>query len=121
MEEKGEMKRVILSLNFFVHILFFDNHLEKFIESLDSGTVARVIRIIELLEKFGNQLELPHSRSLGKGLFELRIRGKQEVRIFYIFYQNEIVLLHGFLKKTQQISKREIISVLKKKKYVDGI
>lgn len=52
---------------------------------------------------------MPHTKMLGGGLMELRVRGKQEVRIFYIFIVNkQIYLLHGFLKKTQAISKKEL-------------
>lgn len=41
---------------------------EKFIASLGKIEIAKILRTIDLLEKFGSQLELPHSESLGKGL-----------------------------------------------------
>ena len=44
---------------------------EGFIITLDKLTIAKILRVIDLLEKFGNQLQLPHSKPLGKGLFEL--------------------------------------------------
>lgn len=80
---------------------------EKFIRELDAPTVAKALRTIDLLEKFGSDLRLPHSRPVGKGLFELRIRGQQEVRILYVFHGNAAVLLHGFMKKSAQTPRKE--------------
>ncbi|MBT3864973.1 type II toxin-antitoxin system RelE/ParE family toxin [Candidatus Peregrinibacteria bacterium] len=52
---------------------------------------------------------MPHSKKIDDKLFELRIRGKKEVRIIYCFYRNTIILLHAFVKKTQKIPKRSIL------------
>lgn len=53
-----------------------------------------------------------HSKSLGGGLFELRIRSR---RILYCFRPRSIiVLLHGFTKKTQKAPQREIDIALKR-------
>ena len=84
------------------------NEVEKFITSLRKEEIAKVLRIIDLLEKFGSQLEMPHSKSLGKDLFELRIRGKKEIRIFYTFHKDLIYLLHAIIKKSHKIPKREL-------------
>jgi len=102
-----------------MQILFFDNKLEKFIQGLDPVTTARVIRTIELLEKFGHKLGLPHSRSLNKGLFELRVRGKKEIRIIYVFQKDSVVLLHGLIKKSNNIPKKDIDTTIQKKKQLD--
>jgi len=81
---------------------------ELFISSLEKSTIAKVLRTIDLLEKFGNQLQLPHSKPIGNGLFELRIRSHQEIRLLYIYHKNKAILLHGFIKKSRQIPKKEI-------------
>ena len=91
-----------------------DNSVEKFIASLEKATIAKVLRTIDLLEKFGHQLGLPHSKKIRGNIFELRIRGQQEVRIFYTFQKKEAVLLHGFIKKSQKIPKQEINQAIKK-------
>lgn len=67
-----------------------------------------MLRVIDLLEKFGYQLSLPHSKKIDANLFELRIRGRQEVRIFYTFSADNIIMLHGFIKKSAAIPKKEI-------------
>lgn len=45
---------------------------------------------------------------VGNNLFELRVRGQQEIRIFYTFYDDKAILLHVFIKKTQKTPAREI-------------
>ena len=70
--------------------------------------LAKVLRTIDLLERFGNRLGPPHSKSLGRGLFELRIRGQQEIRLFYLFHRGAAVMLTGYVKKSQQTPDREL-------------
>lgn len=86
----------------------FDHKFDDFIMSLERPTGTKVGRMIDLLEQSGSLLGMPYSKSLGNNLFELRARGQQEVRIFYIFYDNKAILLHGFVKKTQKTPLREI-------------
>lgn len=43
-----------------MEIRIFDTSLEKFIKSLQKPTTARVLRTIDLLEKFGQKLGPPH-------------------------------------------------------------
>lgn len=103
-----------------MRVRIFDSKVEKFISGLGEGVVAKVLRVIDLLEMFGNKLAFPHSRMVAPRLFELRIHGKQEVRIFYTFHKNEAVLLRGFVKKTQRISRKEIDVALSKLKTLDS-
>lgn len=91
-----------------MEIKFFDKALEQFIGNLKPEIVAKILRTIDLLEAFGNRLMMPHSKKISSRLFELRIRGEQEVRIIYIFHQNIAVLLHGFIKKSDRISKKDL-------------
>ena len=92
-------------------VKFFDDGVEKFIASLEAQTVARVLRTIDLLEMFGNRLGPPHTKKIEPGLFELRVRGRQEVRLFYAFQKGEIIVLSGFVKKTERIPWKELETV----------
>lgn len=95
---------------------------EEFINSLQSMTVAKLIRQIDLLEEFGPRLGMPNAKPLGGGLYELRVRGRQEVRILYIFVQRQkIYLLHGFLKKSQRISQKDLNIVYKRKREIESV
>jgi phage-related protein len=101
--------------------IFFNIDVENFVRSLERSTVAKVLRVVDLLEEFGYQLGLPHSKKIDVDLFELRIRGQQEVRIFYTFKKEGITMLHGFIKKSQIIPKREIKQAKRKLKELDRI
>ena len=81
---------------------------ESFLELLTEKELAKAIRTIELLEEFGNDLGMPHSRHMSDGLCELRIRGKREIRILYCFHKNNAILLHVFIKKTQKTVEKEL-------------
>lgn len=81
---------------------------EQFIESLEPATYAKVLRTIELIEVYGPQLGMPHSRRLDGELSELRVRGKTDVRLLYGVVGHTVYILHGFVKKSQQTPQREL-------------
>ncbi len=82
--------------------------IEKFIKSCESPTVAKILHHLNLLEKHGPILGMPHTKKLSSNLYELRIRGKQEIRIIYTFVGKNIYLLHIFKKQTQKTPSKEI-------------
>jgi len=86
---------------------------EEFIYSLEKQTIAKILRSIDLLERFNYRLGTPHSKKLQKDLYELRMQGKQEVRIFYTFHKNQIILFHSFIKKKQKTPTHELNTALK--------
>lgn len=53
---------------------------------------------------------MPHTRTMGGGLFELRLRGGEGIaRIFYCtVVGRRIVMLHQFIKKSDKTPKREL-------------
>jgi phage-related protein len=102
-----------------MEINFFDDRIEDFISKLEKPTIAKVLRMIDLLEHFGHQLGMPHSKKIDRSLFELRVRGHQEVRLLYAFHKNKVVVLHGFLKKSQKIPQKEIILAQQKLSTLD--
>ncbi len=80
------------------------NPVEEFIQALPEGDRALVRARIDFLAGVGNRAREPLSKSLGKGLFELRVKAR---RIFYCFKPGGvIVLLHGFTKKSQKTPQR---------------
>lgn len=89
-------------------VQFFDDHVKQFVNEFTMPTSAKVFRTFELLERFGHTLGMPHSKYVAHRLFELRIRGTQEVRLIYTFHRSVAVILHGFFKKSTRIPQREI-------------
>jgi len=81
---------------------------ESFIRKQSSTTIAKILRSIDLLEKYGPRIGMPHSKKISQDLYELRIRGRQEIRILYTLRKHEIILLHGFRKQTRKTPRKEI-------------
>ncbi len=80
------------------------------IESWPVDVLADYARLIELLAEYGPSLRMPHSKAFGDGLFELRPRGRAGIgRAFYCFLAGKnIVVLHAFIKKSQQTPERDL-------------
>lgn len=83
---------------------------QDFLDSLDIKMRAKAIHEIQILKEIGNNLREPYSKSIQDGVFELRIKFSSNIsRIFYFFYvDKKIILLSGFIKKTQKTPKTEI-------------
>lgn len=83
---------------------------KEFIENLSPKMIAKVLRVIELLEKNGPIVRMPYSEHLEDGIFEIRAKqGSDIVRVLYFFTAGKkIILADGFVKKTNKTPKREI-------------
>ena len=83
---------------------------KDFILGLEKKMRTKVLRTIEILEDSGNKLREPYSKHLDDGIFELRTKvGSDISRVLYFFVINhEIILSHGFIKKTQKTPPAEI-------------
>lgn len=81
-----------------------------FINTLNAKSKGKVIEVMDLLETYGINLRLPHCKKLaGTKLWELRILGQDNIRIFYVGIGNmTFLLLHAFKKKKQKTDSREI-------------
>ena len=80
-------------------VIVTNKNVKKFISNLQKDTQSKVLRYVELLKKFGPNLRMPYAKRITKDLYELRIRGKQETRIFYTIRSNKAFLLqnlHGY-------------------------
>lgn len=90
------------------------------IESWPVDVVADYARLIELLVEHGPSLRLPHSRAFGDGLFELRPKGRSGIgRAFYCYMVGkQVIVLHAFIKKSQQTPDNELKLARKRLKEV---
>lgn len=80
----------------------------EFIKKQQPQTIAKIAHLIDLLEIHGSFLGMPHSKKLENNLYELRVRGKEEIRIIYGFRGKTIYLFHGFKKQKQKTPPKEI-------------
>ena len=82
-------------------IVYIDS-VESWLDCLTTQQLKSVAKELRFLELSGNKLRLPHSKSLGGGLFELRER-KFGYRIYYAFDHGKlVVLLQAGDKSSQQ-------------------
>ncbi|EOI5721374.1 type II toxin-antitoxin system RelE/ParE family toxin [Cronobacter dublinensis] len=83
--------------------------------ALDPVMQAKLLRGLEKLEREGFLLRYPDSRALSRGLYELRVGGKDIARTFFAFTAGQrIFILRTFIKKTQNTPQREIAMALKR-------
>ena len=68
----------------------------------------------------GPNLGDPHTKAMGNGLFELRLKGAEGIaRVFYCtLVGKRIVMLHSFVKKTERTPPRELDVALNRMKEV---
>ena len=78
----------------------------KSLSAEDRQILGRDLRLVEL----GWPLGMPLCRPHGSGLWELRsnLSSNRIARIFFCAAQGKMVLLHGFIKKTQQTPQAEL-------------
>jgi len=94
---------------------------EDFITSIDDPKLkAKILKDIDLLEKFGNLLKKPHSlalRDIRGSMFELRSKQSSNItRLFYYFKSNNnIILLHAYTKKSSKTPSNELTKAYKYK------
>ncbi len=87
----------------------------EYIESLPEKQQNKVLAYIDRLAECGFSLKRPTADSLGDrlGLYELR---PDRHRVLYFFHRRtEAILLHAFLKRSDEIPQRDIEIALKRK------
>jgi phage-related protein len=91
-------------------VLFYNVRLEQELLRLPAGLLARFLRYAERMEVHGPDLGMPHTRAMGGGLFELRIKAAEgTARVFYCtVVDRRIVVLHQFVKKSDKTPPKEL-------------
>jgi len=92
------------------NVTFYNQRVEAEILALPTGLLARFLRYAERMEAFGPDLGMPHTRAMGGGLFELRIKAAEGIaRVFFCtVVGRRIVFLHQFVKKTDKTPLKEL-------------
>ncbi|MEI3377761.1 MAG: type II toxin-antitoxin system RelE/ParE family toxin [Coriobacteriales bacterium] len=80
------------------------------LDSLDIKMRVKVLRSLSILQEKGNELRYPETDDLGDGIFELRtsLGNNIERALFFFAGHREIVVTHGFIKKTRKTPRQEI-------------
>lgn len=92
------------------------NPVKDFIDSLEYKQKIKIFHIFKLIIEYGVNSIPQHIKKLsGTPLWEIRILGKDNIRILYIIFRREtVLLLHGFIKKTQKTNPKEINIAIKR-------
>ena len=83
--------------------------------SLDDDDRRRVGQDIATVE-FGWPVGMPVCKSLGGGLWEIRsnLQGNKTARVIFAPVGGRMVLLHGFIKKTQKTPRGDLALALRR-------
>jgi phage-related protein len=92
----------------------------EWILELDEDDRRQVGKGIQKVE-FGWPIGMPYCRALGNSLWEVRcnLSDGRIGRVLFCIINNEIALLHGFVKKTQKTQQQDIDLALKRMKELD--
>lgn len=99
-------------------VTFYSTSLQNEILRIPVGLLARFVRYAERMEVYGPDLGMPHTRAMGDGLFELRLKSAEGIaRVFYCtVVGRRIVMLHQFVKKSEKTPLRELAVARKRMK-----
>ena len=95
-------------------VLYFENRkgicpVKEFLKTIKLPARAKAMKWIEKLSLEGPDLPRPYADVLRGKIRELRVVfGSDSYRFLYFFVGKNIVITHGFLKKTRKIPAREI-------------
>lgn len=94
--------------------------MRKWLKELDTEDRRIIGRDIQTVE-FGWPISMPTCRPLGEGLFEVRssITHKRIARVLFCIHRRNMMLLHGFVKKTQTTPDTDINTAPVRKREIE--
>ena len=101
-------------------ITYYSDSVQKEILTMPAGFLGRYLRYSDRMEIYGPDLGMPHTRPMGEGLFELRLKAAEGVaRVFFCMMTGrKIVILHQFIKKSDKTPRRELAIARRRMKEV---
>lgn len=91
-------------------VTFFDVKVKEETLNFPDGILTNFLHIAEIIEEFGPSVGKPYTAPMGKGLFEIRAKGKEGIgrSLFCTVKGKEVIILNSFIKKTQKTPQKEI-------------
>lgn len=91
------------------------------LKSLTQEDRFRVGSDIKTVE-YGWPIGMPTCRPMGKGLFEVRVNltDGRIGRVLFCIHRNRMMLLHGFIKKTQKTPSQDLDTALERKRKLEA-
>ena len=81
----------------------------EWLKSLEKGDRYEIGTAIKTVE-FGWPIGMPVCKPMGSGLWEVRttLTKGRSVRVLFCVHEDQMILLHGFMKKTQKTPKHDL-------------
>jgi phage-related protein len=101
-------------------VTYYSESVQAEILALPAGLLARYLRYSDRMEVYGPDLGMPHTRAMGEGLFELRLKGAEGIgRVLYCaMIGKRIMILHQFIKKSDKTPPKELALARRRMKEV---
>ena len=99
-------------------IKFLKDDTYNFLKSLDDDLATKVFGLLEILDELGLRLGPPKLKKITKEIYEVRIVAKISVRILCSFSNEDIYILHAFVKKSQKIPRKELETAVHRLRYL---
>ena len=90
-------------------VTFFNEQVKEQTLGFPTGILSNLLHILEIIEESGPMIGKPYTAPMGKGLFEIRAKGKEGIgrSLFCTVKGKEIIILNSFIKKTQKTPRKE--------------
>ena len=99
-------------------IQYHDEKLQEAVLALPAGAAGAYLHLTDRMLQYGLDLGMPHTRAMGAGLFEMRLKSQEGIgRVFdRTLVKQRIVMLHQFVKKTDKTPLKELAVARKRLK-----
>lgn len=101
-------------------ITYYSDSVQEEILTMPAGFLGRYLRYSDRMEVYGPDIGMPHTRTMGEGLFELRLKAAEGIaRVFYCtIVGKKIMMLHQYIKKTDKTPSRELTTARRRMKEI---
>lgn len=101
-------------------ITYYSESVQKGPQAPPAGLLGRYLRYTDRMEIHGPDIGMPHTRAMGDGLLELRLKAEEGIaRVFYCaLIGKRIVILHQFTKKARKTPPKELALARRRMKEV---
>jgi len=91
-------------------IVYYNDDVQHAILTFPAGLQARYVHLTERMVTFGPDLGMPHTRAMGKALFELRLKSREGIgRVFFCIRPgHRILMLHAYVKKSAKTPAKQL-------------
>ncbi len=102
-------------------ITFYSEKVREQTLSFPVGIRAKLLQVLDTIRESGPfSIGKPHIAPMGKGLYEIRAKGKEGIgrSFFCAVVDKKMVILHSIIKKTQKTPKKDLELAIKRMKEI---